>query len=124
MAPKMKPIVSMVAASVTSWAGAALIVERRTSIEVLFGMLGPLAAVSGTWFLAEWFFRHRPGELTGLMLTAFVLKMAFFGSYIAVMLSVLRFRPVPFVASFTCYFIGLYLMEALYLRRLFSERSE
>jgi hypothetical protein len=30
---------------------------------------------------------------------------------------------VPFVVSFTSYFIGLYLMEALYLRRLFSERS-
>ena len=57
------------------------------------------------------------------MLTAFVLKMAFFGGYVAVMLSVLRFRPVPFVASFTSYFIALYLMEALYMRRLFSERS-
>jgi len=30
---------------------------------------------------------------------------------------------VPFVASFTSYFIALYLIEALYMRRLFSERS-
>jgi len=29
-------------------------------------------------------------------------------------------QPVPFVASFTTYFIGLYLVEALYLKRLFN----
>jgi hypothetical protein len=29
-------------------------------------------------------------------------------------------RPVPFVASFTSYFIALYAMEALFLRRLLS----
>jgi hypothetical protein len=119
----MKPVATMGAASLISWAGTAAIVDRQTSIEVLFGMLGPLAAVSGTWFLAEWIYRQRPEGLTPMMLTAFVLKMAFFGGYVAVMLNVLRFHPVPFVASFTSYFIGLYLMEALYLRRLFSERS-
>ena len=33
---------------------------------------------------------------------------------------VLALRPVPFMLSFTGYFIAIYLMEALYLRRLFS----
>jgi len=118
----MKPVAIMVAISVTSWAGTAVIVDRRTSIEVLFGMLGPLAAVSGTWLVAEWIYRQRPGQLMSVMVAAFVLKMAFFGTYVVVMLSVLRFRPLPFVASFTGYFIALYLLEALYLKRLFSER--
>ena len=119
----MKPIAYMAAASIGAWAAAAAIVDRRTSFEVLFGMLGPLAAASGTWFLVAWVYRHRPEELTGLMAAAFVLKMVFFGAYVAAMLRVMRFRPVPFVASFTGYFIGLYLMEALFLKRLFSERS-
>jgi hypothetical protein len=119
----MRPVITMVAASVISWAGAAAMIDRRTSIEVLFGMLGPLAAVSVTWLLVEWIYRHRPEALTSLLASAFVLKLAFFGGYVAVMLSVLGFRPVPFVVSFTSYFIALYLMEALYLRRLFSERS-
>jgi hypothetical protein len=113
----------MVAASVLSWAGAAALVDRRTSIEILFGMLGPLAAATGTWFLAEWVYRQRPQDLTALMATAFVFKIVFFGAYVAVVILLLRFRPVPFVVSFTSYFIALYLMEALYLRRLFSERS-
>ena len=123
MATAMKPVATMGAASLISWAGTAAIVDRQTSVEVLFGMLGPLAAVIGTWFFAEWIYRTRPEALTSLMMSAFFLKMVLFGTYVVVMLRVLQVHPVPFVASFTGYFIGLYLMEALYLRRLFSERS-
>jgi hypothetical protein len=119
----MKPIAYMAAAGIASWVGTAAIVDRRTSIEVLFGMLGPLAAASGTWLLVTWAYRERPGELTGLLAAAFVLKMIFFGGYVAIMLRVARFRPIPFVVSFTGYFIGLYLIEALYMKRLFSQRS-
>ena len=118
----MKPIAYMAAASIASWIGAAVIVDRRTSLEFLFGMLGPLAAASGTWFLVAQVHRSRPEDSTRLMVTAFVLKVAFFGAYVAVMLRIMRFRPAPFVGSFTGYFIGLYLMEALFLKRLFSER--
>jgi len=57
------------------------------------------------------------------MAMSFVLKMVFFAAYVALMLKVIRLRPVPFVGSFTGYFVGLYLMEALYMKRLFSERS-
>jgi hypothetical protein len=40
--------------------------------------------------------------------------------YVAIALMVFSLRPVLFVASFISYFIGLYLIEALYLRRLFA----
>ena len=113
----------MAAASLGTWAGVAAVVDRRTGIEVFFGMLGPFAAASATWFLTAWIYRLRPAELTGLMVAAFLLKMVFFGGYVAIMLRIAGFRPVPFVVSFTGYFIGTYLIEALYLKRLFSERS-
>jgi hypothetical protein len=119
-AKTIKPVGVMVAAGVVSWAVAAVMVDRQTRIEVLFGMLGPLAVVVATWLLAEWAYRHHTAELTSVMMTAFMLKMAFFAGYVAVMLRVAGFRPVPFVASFTSYFIALYLIEALYLKRLFS----
>jgi hypothetical protein len=57
------------------------------------------------------------------MATAFAAKIVFFAAYASAVILLLRLRPVPFVISFTGYFIALYLMEALYLRRLFSERS-
>jgi len=120
----MKPVAYMGSASVLSWLIAALVVDERTGIEILFGMLGPLGATVVTWVLAERVYRQRPEALTTVMFTAFVAKIVYFGAYVSIMLLLLRFRPVPFVLSFTSYFIGLYLMEALYLRRLFSERSE
>jgi hypothetical protein len=117
-----KPIAYMVLAGMTSWLAVAVIVDRRTSIEILFGMLGPLAAASATWYLASWVYREHPASLLGLLAAAFVLKLGFFGGYVTLMLRIVGFRTVPFVASFTGYFVGLYLMEALYLRRLFSQR--
>jgi hypothetical protein len=119
----MKPIAYMVGLSLTIWIGLAAIVDARTRVDILFGMLGPLIAVTGTWLLATWAQKEHPDQLTGLMAAGFILKMIFFAGYVAVMLRVLQRQSVPFVVSFTCYFIGLYLMEALYLKRLFSERS-
>jgi hypothetical protein len=110
----------MVGVSLAAWLVVAALVDRRTRIEVLFGMLGPLAVVVGTWVAMERTYRRNPRALTSVMMAAFGFKLVFFGAYVAVMLGLLVLRPVPFVASFTTYFIGLYLIEALYMRRLFS----
>jgi CHASE2 domain-containing sensor protein len=116
----MKPAAWMVGASLASWVIVAAMVDGRTRVEVLLGMLGPLAVVSATWVLMARTYRQDPEALTSLMVAAFGFKLVFFGGYVAVMLGWLGLRPVPFVASFTSYFVGLYLIEALYLRRLFS----
>ena len=113
----------MAAAGVASWLAATVLVGRKTGTEVLFGMLGPLVAVIGSWVTAERTYRMNPERLTGVMTAAFLVKMAFFGAYVAVVLKVLALRPIPFVASFIGYFIGFYGMEALYLRRLFSNEA-
>jgi hypothetical protein len=52
------------------------------------------------------------------MIVWFALKFVFFGVYLAVMLKLLSMRPVPFVGAFVSYFIALYAMQALFLRRL------
>jgi hypothetical protein len=115
----MKSIIAVVTASLLSWLAAAAFVSRETGIAILFGMLGPLFSVSVTWILAERIYERHPAALTSLMMTAFAGKLVFFGAYVTVMLRVLSIRPAPFVVSFTSYFIGLYVIEALYLRRLF-----
>ena len=75
----MKPIGAMAAAGGVSWLIAALVVDQRTGIEILFGMLGPLAATTATWALAERIYRRRVAALTTIMATAFVAKIVFFG---------------------------------------------
>jgi hypothetical protein len=114
----MKPVVVMVVAGFGSWLAASLVVESRMWLEVLWGMIGPLVGVGGSWVLVERTYRRDPRALTAQMILAFGFKLVFFGAYLAVMLRVLSLRPAPFVASFVCYLVGLYLMEALYLQRL------
>lgn len=95
-------------------------VAGNARTELLLGMLGPLLVATVTWAVAERTYRRDPQTLTGLMVAGFVFKMVFFGAYVAVVLRVLRLRPVPFVISFSSYFIALHLAEAAFLRRLFA----
>jgi hypothetical protein len=88
--------------------------------EILLGMAAPLAAATVSWVLIERIYARQPERLTGLMIGAFGAKMLFFGAYVAVMLQVMALDPKPFVVSFTSYFIALYLVEALLMRRLFG----
>jgi uncharacterized membrane protein YdfJ with MMPL/SSD domain len=116
----MKPLAVMVAASLGSWIAASLVLDSRTRLEVLYGMIGPLACVSGSWLMVERAHKRDPQAVMAAMIWGFAFKVVFVGGYVTVMLLGLSLRPVPFVASFVSYFSGLYLMEALYLRRLFK----
>jgi hypothetical protein len=116
----MKAVVAMAAASIASVLVVGALVDPRARLAVLLGMLGPLAMASGSWVLAERTYRERPQALMSVMIAAFAFKLVFFGAYVAVMIRVVALRPVPFIASFTGYLAGLYLMEALYLRQLFK----
>ena len=118
----MNPVVSMSAASLISALIAVAIVGRPSAVGVLLGMLAPLVAASVSWVFTERTYKRDPQQLTGLMLNAFGAKMLFFGAYVGVMLKIVEVRPVPFVLSFTAYFIALYLTEALLMRRLFARR--
>jgi hypothetical protein len=110
----------MVGASVGSWLAIAAWSGVSNSREVLFGMLAPLAGAASTWLLVARTFPSRPEMVTPLMVAAFAAKLVFFGVYVTIMLRVLFLRPLPFVASFTTYFIALHLFEALCLQRLFA----
>ena len=108
------------AAAVLSWLVVAGALGGRVHPEVLFGMLGPLAAACGTWIAVERTYRSQPERLTAVMVGGLAVKAVFFGVYVIGMLRGLDLRPTPFVVSFTGYFVALYAMEALFLKRLFA----
>jgi hypothetical protein len=110
----------MVGLSLISWLGILGLFGREVGLAALAGLVGPLAVAAVSWVLMERTFRRDPAALTRVILRAFIGKMIFFGAYVAVVLSAFSVRPVPFVASFTAYFIGLHLMEAICLRRLLA----
>lgn len=114
----MIPLAWMAGAGVVSWVILSALGGTRVNPEALYGMLGPLASVSATWIAMYQAHQRSPQRLTAVMMSGFALKMVFFGAYVAVMLRWLDLRTVPFVLSFTGYFIALYAMEAFFLRRL------
>jgi hypothetical protein len=87
--------------------------------EVWFGMFAPLVVVAATWVMFEQVYRTHPERLTSVMIGAFAGKLVFFGAYVGLAIGVLAVKPVPFAASLTGYFIALYMVEALWLKRLF-----
>jgi hypothetical protein len=116
----MKPVAWMAGAGAIGWLMALALFGTAVGRDVLLGLLGPLAAACGSWILMERTYRARPERLTAVMMAAFCGKLVFFGAYVAVMVRAVVDRPVPFVVSFTAYFIGLYAIEALLLKRLFA----
>lgn len=120
----MSPIVWMVAASVASCLAAMSVFEGDPGPEIALGMAGPLAAAAGTWMAVVGTHRRNPVRVTGLMIAAFAVKAVFFLAYVAFVLTVLDVREVPFVVSFTAYFISLYFIEALLFARLFTGRLQ
>ena len=110
----------MTAASLAAAAAAIAVAGRETGADVLLGMLAPLGAAGVSWVLTERTYKRDPQQLTGVMIGAFGVKMLFFGAYVALMIKVVGVHPLPFVASFTGFFIALYLTEALLMRRLFA----
>jgi hypothetical protein len=116
----MTPLWWMIAVGVLSWRGVATVVGGAGNPEVLYGMAGPLAAAAGTWMVIANTYRLHPERVTKVMIGGLAVKAVFFAAYVVVMLRVVGARALPFVPSFTAYFIALYGMEAFFLRRLFA----
>ena len=116
----MKAVAWMAGACVGSWAIATALLGSALGRDMLLGMLGPMAVACGTWALMERTYRADPQRLTSVIMAAFGGKLVFFGAYIALLIRVVGVHPVPFIASFTGYFIGLYGIEALLLKRLLA----
>jgi hypothetical protein len=110
----------MIGASVGTWL-VLTVSAGDVNPEALFGMLGPLASACATWVVVARTAAAAPERVTGVMVTGLVVKMVFFGVYVAGMLKGAELRPVPFVVSFAGFFIALHAMEAVFLRRVFAE---
>ena len=114
----MREVAWMAGAAVGSWLVVTAIGGDRINPETLFGMAGPLVAVCASWIATERTHRSAPERVLAVMIVWFARKLVFFGVYVTVMLKLLSLRPVPFVVAFVSYFIALYAMQALFLRRL------
>jgi hypothetical protein len=108
----------MAGAAFGSWLVVSAVGGGRVNPESFFGMAGPLAVVCASWIALQRTHRTAPERVMAVMIVWFAVKFVFIGAYVAVMLRLVSLRLVPFVAAFVIYFIALYAMQALFLRRL------
>jgi len=114
----MKAVGWMLGTGMAAWLGIASMVDQAAGAAVLLGLGAPLAAAAISWLAIESAHARNPAGVTRVLLVGFAVKMAFFGAYVALVLTRLHIQPVPFVVSFTTSFIGLYAAEAVMLHRL------
>ena len=118
----MKSVVAISGACLVTWLIGGIFVTPGAGVELLLGMAMPLVMAVGTMTLFERAFARDPRQLTPLMIKAFGAKMVLVGGYVAIVVGLTELDPIPFIASFTLYFISLHLTEAMQLRSLLRVR--
>jgi hypothetical protein len=117
----MTPLWWMIGGSIGAWLVVTVAAPLSINPELFWGMFGPLVGAVGSWIVVARTQRSAPERLLGVLVILFAAKFVFFGVYMPTMLRVVGLRLVPFVAAFTTYLIGLYALEALFLKRLFAD---
>jgi hypothetical protein len=114
------PVTRMTAAAAVCWGVLALSSGGASAAAVALGMIGPLAGALATWIVIERTQARAPERVSGVMIALFAVKILLFGAYVIIVATQFPEGRIVFIVSFTCHYILLHVMEALYLRRLFS----
>ena len=93
------------------------------SKEIFTGMTAPLLVTLFSIIWIKKVFKADPGKLTATMTKSFFIKMVLFALYFFIILSFYTFESNPFVISFTGFFILFYIIEAIFLQKLFQSRK-
>ena len=88
--------------------------------EIFLGMISPLLVTIVSIIWIKKVFKNNPEKLTAVMTKSFLIKMVLFALYFILILSFYTFKPIPFVISFTGFFIVFYVIEAIFLQKLFQ----
>jgi hypothetical protein len=115
------PVAWMVGASAASCLVLVVATGSTLMPELLLGLAGPLASAVVSWQLIERTQVSAPERLTSVLMTAFAVKALFFALYVVMVLGVAGLRPTPFILSFTGYYVGLHVVEAMFLKRLLAD---
>ena len=88
--------------------------------EIFIGMIAPLLITLISIMWIKKVFKTNPAKVTATMTKSFFIKMVLFALYFIIILSFYAFNPSPFVISFTGFFILFYIIEAIFLKKLFQ----
>jgi hypothetical protein len=86
--------------------------------EIFLGMAAPLllSIVSIMW--SESSFKKSPQHLTNTLVKSFIVRAIFLAVYFILIFTYYDFEQIPFIISFTGFFIIFYVIEALFIQKL------
>ena len=113
----MNAVLGMIAGCLLSWGVVAVVGSQPVQVAVGLGMAGPLVAAVVTWLMITRTLAVDPAQMAGRMFLSLGVKMVFFGAYVVLAIRGLGVELVPFIVSFTAYFVALHSVEAILLRR-------
>ena len=116
----MKLSAMLVVGCVSTWGLFTAFLMPEAATATFLGMLAPLVVGVGTVLLVEHTARTDLERLTASLAVAFFAKILFYGGYVGVVVGLLKVEPIPFVASFTAYFVVLQFTEALCFKTIFT----
>jgi len=93
------------------------------SNEILLGMIAPLLVSIFSIQLVKRANSTSPKKLTVTLTKLFFIKMVLFALYFIIILTFYAFKPIPFVISFTSFFILFYIIEAIFLQKLIRTKK-
>ena len=90
--------------------------------EIFLGMFLPwiisLISISKTHSV----YNINPEKLIKHMTTAMLMKMLSYGLLLTIIFTFISFNPLPFIISFTGYFLALHIIEAFTLRFIIKQK--
>jgi hypothetical protein len=91
--------------------------------EIFLGMITPLVVGIASIQVSKNVFQKSPEKLTASLIKSFLIKMVLYAVYFIMILSFYDFEPIPFIISFTGFFILFYVIEAIFLQKLIQSNN-
>jgi len=91
--------------------------------EIFLGMAAPLVISIFSIYFVKRIHLKTPEKLTATLTKSFLFKMVLFALYFIIILGFYTFKPIPFVISFTGFFILFYIIEAVFLQKLIQSKK-
>tara|TARA_Y100000590_G_scaffold354883_1_gene408372 strand:+ start:89 stop:469 length:381 start_codon:yes stop_codon:yes gene_type:complete len=87
-------------------------------LELFLGWFGPVLTGFITMHFVIEATKKDPYSVTKMLAKGFVLKMVYYGLYIIIFFKLYSFKPIPFLCSFSGFFLGLHALEAVIIQDL------
>ncbi len=98
--------------------GLFMVIFPHYLIEIFIGWVLPTFAGILSTYSIYCAYRIDSITFTKTIAKGFILKMIYYGISIFIIFKHYSFQPIPFVCSFTCFFIWLHGLEAVIIKRI------